>query len=461
MADEGSQPLKGFDDLLQIFHEGEKGGAVELLGTESEKFGVQSKNHKPVSYDGRTCGILGFFERLLAAAPADHGGWSPVYDGEGGPLIALERDRPIGKEQISLEPGAQFELSGAPQETVHGVADELAAHLELIAPVSDACGVRWLSAGFHPLARQDQLPWVPKERYAVMRAYFPSVGTRGIDMMRRTATVQVNLDYHDEQDAMTKLRVGLKASPIAAAIFANSPFVEGKITGHQSERTLVWTDTDRYRTGLLPAMLAPGTGYADYAKWALDVPMYFFKRGGEIVANTGQPFAAFLKDGYEGHRATSADWVLHLNTLFPEVRLQKTLELRCVDAQRQDRLPALAAFWAGLLYDPVALAAADELLAPLGHAALDAARRDVGNEGLGARVGDLPIVGLAEGLMDLAAAGLERRARTDGEGRDERRHLEPIQRLLAAGRTPADELLDGLDADDPGLAEKIFERTVI
>lgn len=461
MADEGSQSLKGFDDLLAIFHEGEKGGAVELLGTESEKFGVQAKNHKPVSYDGRTCGILGFFERLLASSATEGGGWSPVYDGEGGPLIALERDRPIGKEQISLEPGAQFELSGAPQETVHGVADELAAHLEQIRPVSDACSVRWLSAGFHPLARQDQLPWVPKARYAIMREYFPSVGTRGIDMMRRTATVQVNLDYHDEQDAMRKLRVGLKASPIAAAIFANSPFVEGKISGHQSERTLVWTDTDRHRTGLLPMMLEPGAGYRDYVAWALEVPMYFFKRGGTIVANTGQPFAAFLRDGFEGHRATAADWVLHLNTVFPEVRLQKTLELRCVDAQRQDRLPALAAFWAGLLYDPTSLAAADDLLAPLEHAALDAARHDVGERGLRARIGERPIVELAEALMDLAAAGLGRRDRRDDEGRDERRHLEPVQRLLASGRTPADELLDGLDPDDPDLAELIFERTVI
>lgn len=461
MADEGSKPLKGFDDLLAIFHEGEKGGAVELLGTESEKFGVQAKNHKPVSYDGRTCGILGFFERLLASSAEDGSGWTPVYDGDDGPLIALERDRPIGKEQISLEPGAQFELSGAPQETVHGVADELAAHLDTIAPIADACSVRWLSAGFHPLARQDQLPWVPKARYGIMREYFPSVGTRGIDMMRRTATVQVNLDYHDEQDAMRKLRVGLRASPIAAAIFANSPFVEGKITGHQSERTLVWTDTDRYRTGLLPAMLEAGAGYRDYVKWALEVPMYFFKRDGKIVANTGQPFAAFLKDGFDGHRATADDWVLHLNTLFPEVRLQKTLELRCVDAQRQDRLPALAAFWAGLLYDPVSLAAADDLLAPIPHAALEAARRDVGANGLAARVGDLPVLGIAEQLMDLAAAGLERRGRADANGRDERRHLEPIQRLLAARRTPADELLEGLDPDDPGLADEIFRRTVI
>jgi glutamate--cysteine ligase len=456
MSEDDARLIRGADDLLAIFHAGEKGGRVELLGTESEKFGVLCNGAKPVSYDGRTCGILGIFRGVL-----EGGDWEPVYDSEGGPLIALERDREIGKEQISLEPGAQLELSGAPQKTVHGVADELAAHLDLIAPISERCGIRWLSAGYHPLATPERLPWVPKARYAVMRKYFPSVGTRGLDMMRRTATVQVNFDFHDEADAMRKLRVALKTSPIAAAIFANSPFVEGAISGRQSERTMVWTDTDRHRTGLLPRMLQPGASYRDYADWALDVPMYFFKRDGAIVANTGQPFRAFLADGYEGHRATMADWTLHLNTLFPEVRLQKTLEVRCVDAQHRTRLPAVAAFWGGLLYDPTALAAADERLATLGHADLEAARADVGCRGLNAKVGSTPIRDVAGALLELASAGLARRAELDAEGRDERHHLQPIVELFEAGQSPADALVADLDPDAPDLRDQIIARAAI
>lgn len=453
---EDARPIEDSDDLLTIFHEGEKGGRMELLGTESEKFGILAGTNKPVSYDGRTCGILGFFEGLL-----ETGEWQPVYDSDGGPLIALERDRAIGKEQISLEPGAQFELSGAPQQTVHGVADELRAHLDAIAPVSEACGVRWLSAGFHPTARPEQLPWVPKARYDIMKAYFPSVGTRGLDMMRRTATVQVNLDFHDEDDAMHKLRVALKASPIAAAIFASSPFVEGKISGHKSERTLVWTDTDRHRTGLLPRMMESGARYLDYVEWALDVPMYFFKREGKIVANTGQPFRDFMRDGYEGHHPTQADWVLHLNTLFPEVRLQKTLEVRCVDAQHQSRLPAVAAFWAGLLYDPTALDEAQALLEPLTHDELEAARAAVGREALAARVGERPIRDLAASLLAIAERGLQRRDRRDAGGRDERYHLKPMIDLVDSGRCPADLLVEGLDPDAPDLVAQIVERTAI
>ncbi|MEZ4440362.1 MAG: glutamate-cysteine ligase family protein [Polyangiaceae bacterium] len=455
MGSTEARPIRRFDDLLEYFHSGHKGDGVELLGTESEKFGVQTKNGKPVSYDGRTCGILGFFERLL-----ETGEWAPVLDYPGGPIIALERDRPIGKEQISLEPGAQLELSGAPQETVHGVADELAAHLEAIRPVSESCGVRWLSAGYHPLATPDRLPWVPKKRYEIMREYFPSVGTRGLDMMRRTATVQVNFDFSSEEDAMRKLRVGLKASPAAAAIFANSPFAEGAVTGRKSERTEVWLHTDRNRTGLLPMMLGPGASYRDYATWALDIPMYFFKRGGEIVANTGQPFRAFMEDGFEGHHAEMDDWILHLNTLFPEVRLQRTLEFRCIDAQSQARLPAVAGFWAGLIYDPTSLAAADELLASWDVETLEALRPMVAQRGLQAEVGGRSVLPLAQQLMELALAGLARRGRKNAAGEDERVHLTGLAELTAAGRCPADLLLEGIDGV-PDLREAILDRTSI
>lgn len=452
-----TRPIKGMADLLSAFAAGMKGNDdVQLLGTESEKFGVRASTGKPVSYDGRACGILGFFEALLATDK-----WAPLREREGGPIIALERQTEAGSQQVSLEPGAQLELSGAPHATVHAVADELDEHLAEIAPTSASCGVRWLSAGYQPLATPELLPWVPKERYTIMREYFPKVGTRGLDMMRRTATVQVNLDFADEQDAIRKMRVGLKLAPIATAMFANSPFSAGKVNGLQSERALVWLDTDNARCGLLPMMLGPDASFERYAEWALDVPMYFFKRDGEIVGNTGQTFRSFMQDGFEGHRPILGDWIYHLNTLFPEVRLQRTIELRCTDAQRRPLLTAVVAMWAGLMYDQTALAACDRLMAGYDHDALAAARPDVAKRGLRAEIAGKPIRPLAERMLELASEGLGRRHRLDADGRDERRHLDPIIALTTAGKTPADVMLEGLDRDADDLREQIIARTAI
>ncbi|MEM1032251.1 MAG: glutamate-cysteine ligase family protein [Myxococcota bacterium] len=443
-----SPPLRG-EDLERPF--ARSGPRREWLGTESEKFGVLRPNATPVSYDGRTCGIVQIFDGLMA-----RGDWAPYREREGGPVVALSKVG--GSTVISLEPGAQLELSGAPVETVHDVEAELAEHLADIAPVSETCGIDWLAVGYHPFARPEQLPWVPKERYEIMRAYFPRVGTRGLDMMRRTATVQVNLDYHDEEDAMRKLRVALKLSPIATAIFANSPFAEGRAHGWRSERAHVWLDTDRDRAGLLEALMEPGRRYRDYVAWALDVPMYFIKRGGRVVANTGQSFRDFRDRGYEGHRARYDDWLLHLNTLFPEVRLQKTLEVRSADMQSVQHLAALPAFWAGLMYDETSLAAAEALVARWSPSALVAARPLIAREALNAELCGRPVRHWAERVMALALEGLSRRGRRDEAGRDERRHLEPLAALVAAGRCPADDLLDGLDREqDPRAA--ILRRT--
>ena len=451
-----SAPIGSFDDLLTPFHEGCKGSHdVQLLGTESEKFGVRSGTTNPVQYEG-SCGIVGFFEALL-----ETGSWEAKRERDGGPIIALERKVGIGSEQISLEPGAQLELSGAPLSDVHAVAAEIDAHLEAISSVSEACGVRWLSAGYHPLATLDQLPWVPKERYVIMREYFPKVGTRGLDMMRRTATVQVNVDYADEADAVRKLRIASKLSPIATAMCANSPFAEGKLTGGRTERGLVWTDTDKHRCGLLPQMMEPGATFKTYAEWALDVPMYMFKRDGEVFANTGQPFRSFWQDGYDGHKPTMGDWVTHLNTLFPEVRLQKTIELRSTDAQNRALLKAVPALWAGIIYDDAALQGCDELVAGLSHDVLEAARPDIAKRGLEAKIGDVPVRALAEKIVGLASEGLRRRNKIGEDGADECRYLEPLVALVQAGKTPADVLLEGLNANDPQLAEKILERTTI
>lgn len=450
MADAPDHPLTE-DDLERPFEK--SGPRHELLGTESEKFGVLRSSGKPVSYDGRTCGIVQIFDGLLK-----RGDWKPYREREDGPIVALTKVDTNHKMVISLEPGAQLELSGAPVETVHDVEAELAEHLDDIASLSEECGIDWLAVGYHPLATQEKLPWVPKERYVIMREYFPKVGTRGLDMMRRTATVQVNLDYHDEEDAMRKLRVAMKLSPISSAIFANAPFSEGALNGLRSERAQVWLDTDNNRAGLIPGLMEEGSRYRTYVDWALDVPMYFIKRDGKVLANTGQPFRDFFANGFEGHRATYGDWIHHLNTLFPEVRLQKTIEVRGADMQARRFLPALPAFWAGLVYDAEALAAAEELVAPLTFEALEGARPAIARLALGAELMGKPVQHWAEAAMGIALEGLARRDRKDAEGRDERRHLAPLADLVASGRCPADLLLEGIE-DVPDMRAAIIERT--
>lgn len=444
-------------DLTAPFRAGEKGRGVQLLGTESEKFGVQAASGAPVSYDGKKCGIVGFFDALCEADAR----WQRVRERPDGPVIALERGDGMNKQQISLEPGAQLELSGAAVPTVHDVAAELDAHLADIAPSAQACGVSWLSVGYHPLASAVELPWVPKERYAIMKAYFPKVGSRGLDMMRRTATVQVNVDYADEADAMRKLVVGLKLAPIATAMFACSPFAAGRLNGLRSERAQVWLDTDGARCGLIPRLAGKeNPTYEDYVAWALDVPMYLFKRDGVVVANTGQTFRAFMDDGFDGHTATMNDWVGHLNTLFPEARLQRTIELRATDALPRRLAPAVPALWAGLLYDEQALEGAAALAATLDTTALERARPDIARLGLGATVGDRPVREVADAMLELADAGLSRRGARDDEGDDERKHLAPIIALAEAGRCPADDLLDGIDTTRD-LRPQILDRTLV
>jgi glutamate--cysteine ligase len=450
MASDGDREIRSFDDLLAPFVEAQKGS--QRIGMEAEKFGVVARSGAPVAYDG-PCGVLDFFRALVQ----EHG-WREVRETETGPVIALERSARFGVQNISLEPGAQFELSGAVLETVHDVRAELDEHLAEIEPTSRSCGVRWLACGYHPLATQDELPWVPKERYRIMREYFPSVGTRGVDMMRRTATVQVNLDYADEQDAMRKLRVASKLGPLATAVFANGPFTEGRVNGMKTERALVWLDTDPNRTGLLPQLLVEGAGFAGYVDWALDAPMYLFKRDGRVIANTQQTFRQFWKEGRDGHRATTGDWLMHLKTMFPEARLGRTLEVRGADSQPRRYMPAVAALWTGLLYDAESLAAADRIAAEYDYAEIQGMRADVGRRGLGADLRGRPLRELAERVVDLAQDGLRRRARVDAAGRDETFHLRPIAELVERGWSPADVLLDGLDRDSPNLRREIVER---
>lgn len=418
----------------------------KFLGTESEKFGVFDRDGGFLAYEGNGAGIVDIFAALVSRH-----GWSEVREREGGPVIALRRhDDDKKTRMITLEPGGQVELSGGAVETVHEVADEHAKHLDELKDVAGAWGLRFLGTGYHPLAMREDLPWVPKERYAIMREYFPTRGTRGLDMMKRTATVQVNVDYSSEEDALRKMRVGLAITPIVTALFANSPFAEGAAHGGRSERARVWLDCDADRTGLLPCLWDPAAGLRDYVEWALDVPMYMFRRGAQVFANTGQSFRSFWQDGFEGQTASVADWQSHLATCFPEVRIKRTIELRGCDMLPEALLPAVPAFWAGILYDESSLAAAEELVQEVG---LDldtvrALRPAVAEHGLRAELPQLSVKLLGHRLVRLAMAGLERRDRRDSSGRNETCFLEPILELAARGASPADLILKRYEAAD-------------
>jgi glutamate--cysteine ligase len=406
------------------------------VGAEAEKFGVHLKTGAPLHYAGES-GV----ERVLRALVEEHG-WTEEREYAGAPPIALLR----ANASVTLEPGAQLELSGAPMPNMHAIAGELVSHLNELKEVSQALGVVWLGVGFHPFAKQSDLDWVPKLRYAVMREYLPTRGKFGLDMMRRTATVQANYDYSSEKGALRMLAVALKLAPLTTAIFANSPFVEGKVTGELSHRARVWLDVDPDRTGLVPQTWRAGAGFQSYVDWALDCPMFLFKRksatGVEVHDNRGQTFRDFLKSGFRGERATMTDWEMHLNTLFPEVRLKRTIEIRGADSQPAPYFAALPALWTGILYDETALGEAEALVEDFSHEELAELRRRVPAEGLRAPWRGKPLAELAQRVVDLSARGLERRAILGRDGRDERAHLEPIQKLVAQAKSPGDVLLE-------------------
>lgn len=433
-----NEPLT-YDDLFRPFLDACKPRAQWRVGIEAERFGLVSARGEPLHYDG-DAGIMGIFQKLVAER-----GWSPESEVVGGPVVSLSRDNAA----VTLEPGSQLELSGAPHVDVHALAREVFDHARELREVSDPLGIRWLGLGFQPTARQDELGWVPKFRYGIMRVYLASRGAFAHDMMRRTATVQANFDYADENDALRKLRVALRLSPVVSTMFANSPFVEGRTFGGKSRRMMVWLDVDPDRQGLLPALWNPGASLRDYVEWALDVPMFLFKRRGSFVQNTGQSFRSFMRDGFQGHTAGLADWAMHLNTLFPEVRLKRTLEVRGVDSVPLNLMPALPALWTGLLYDDTSLEQAESLTADWRFDDLQALRERGAMLGLDATFGGVRLAKTAERVVQIARDGLVRRGRLDERGRDETVHLETLVQLVARGRTPADELLAHVDESLP------------
>jgi glutamate--cysteine ligase len=444
MTTEPFEPIRRHDDLLAPFFAACKPRERWRIGPEMEKFGVLESTRAPLPYAGERS-VLRVLEHLV-----EHHGWTPEREHEGGPVIALER----GGASVTLEPGGQLELSGAQSESVHEVCTELRTHMRELGPVSTEMGVRWLGVGFHPFAHVEDFQWVPKQRYGIMREYLPTRGSHAVDMMLRTCTVQVNLDYASEVDAMRKMRVALALAPATTAMLANSPWKEGKPHGGATYRGLVWLDVDPDRTGLLPSLWRRGARFDDYVEWALDVPMFLFKRAGQPIHNTGQTFRSFWKSGFAGHVPTMEDWTVHLNTLFPEVRLKRTIELRGADVQSIDMACALPALWTGVFYDDRALAEAEQLIDGWTHDEVAELRQRVWREGLRARFRGKPLAEVAEKLIAIADGGLERRGIVNlNTGKDERVHLARLRRLAGEGRTPADVLLEGMDREpDPPAA---------
>jgi glutamate--cysteine ligase len=401
------------------------------VGAEHEKFVFRLGSHAPVPYEPR--GIKALLEGLMRF------GWQGVYEGE--TLIALERD----KASVSLEPAGQFELSGAPLETVHEISAETGKHLQEVKSIADGLGIGFLGLGFTPDLTREQSPIMPKGRYVIMRAYMPKVGGQGLDMMLRTCTVQANLDFSSEADMAHKFRVSLALQPIATALFANSPFKEGKPTGLLSTRAGVWTDTDPDRTGLLRFVFEDGFGFERYAQYALDVPMYFVKRGSTYIDVAGRSFRQFMAGELPelpGEKPGIKDWSDHLTTLFPEVRLKQYLEMRGADSGPASRLAALPALWTGILYDRAALDAAWDLCKGWSPESRDQLRLDAARTGLKGEVEGRPIRDVAVDMVAIAKEGLRRRARLCSSGADETGYLSELEEIADSGLTPADRLLD-------------------
>jgi glutamate--cysteine ligase len=444
-------PIETRDELVAWFAEGCKPKADYRIGTEHEKFAFTVEGHRPVPYEGRRSirALLEGMQLLL--------GWEPIM--ENGNIIGLFDV--TGGGAISLEPGGQFELSGAPVATVHQTCTELMAHLAQLREVARPLGIGFLGLGMTPNWSRADMPTMPKGRYRIMTAYMPKVGTLGLDMMYRTCTVQTNLDFSSEADMVKKLRVSLALQPVATALFANSPFTEGKPNGFVSFRSEIWRDTDPDRSGMLPWAFEPGMGFERYVDYALDVPMYFVKRGERYIDVAGQSFRDLLAGklpGLPGERATLSDWANHVSTIFPEVRLKRYLEMRGADGGPWRRLPAFAAYWVGLLYDEAALDAAWDLVKDWTAEERQALRDEVPRQGFKAHIRQWSVLNLAKETLKLAEQGLARRRKHDRAGHDETRYLRPIQEFVARGITPAEELLEKFLGPWNGSVDPIYKE---
>jgi glutamate--cysteine ligase len=445
-------PIESKAELIGWIAAGEKPQSAFRLGTEHEKFPFYRADIAPVPYEGRRGGdgIRALLEGMQARL-----GWEPIMEG----------DHPIGLADvngggaISLEPGGQFELSGAPLDTVHGAREEIIAHLADLKAVADPLGIGFLGLGHSPTWSRAETPVMPKGRYRIMANYMPKVGTRGLDMMFRTCTVQTNLDFSSEADMVAKLRVSLALQPLGTALFANSPFSDGRPNGLLSMRSEIWRDTDNQRSGMIAFAFEEGMGYERHVDWALDVPMYFVKRGDIYHDVAGQSFRDLLKGelpGLPGERATISDWANHLSTLFPEVRLKRYLEMRGSDAGSVTHLSALPAFWVGLLYDRTSLDEAWTLVKGWTDQQRQTLRDDVPAQGLDAMIAGRRLRDVARDVLAIARRGLVRRARLDERGRDESIHLDILDERVLTGQTAAHELIGAYEDEWEGDIARVF-----
>ena len=418
------------DALVAWLEAGCKPAGPFRVGTEHEKIPFYRADHSPVPYAGER-GIRALLEGMRA-----HLGWDGIEDGDN--LIGLYDAH--GEGAISLEPGGQFELSGAPLDDAHSTAAELDRHLAVCRAVAEPLGIGFLTLGMSPKWRLAETPSMPKHRYAIMARYMPKVGTCGLDMMFRTASVQVNLDFKSERDMVAKNACGLALQPAIAALFANSPFTDGKLTGRLSARSEIWRNTDRARTGMLPFAFEPGMGFERYVDYALDVPMYFVKRGDHYRDVAGASFRDLLAGRLKqapGERATIADWANHLSSIFPEVRLKRYLEMRGPDLGPPERIVAMSALLAGLYYDPDALRSAEALIQGWAMEDRQKLRDDVPLLGLAAEVRGRSLRAVALDMLAIAHGSLKRRARLNAKGEDETIHLRPLEAIAESGREPA------------------------
>lgn len=425
-------PITDRSQLVEVIASGEKPRADWRIGTEHEKFGFRLDDLRPPTFDGER-GI----EALLTGL--QRFGWTPVQ--EKGRTIALLRNG----ASVTLEPAGQLELSGAAVETLHQTCVETGTHLNEVAQVAGELQLGFLGMGFQPKWARDEMPWMPKGRYQIMRAYMPKVGSLGLDMMTRTCTVQVNLDYASEADMVKKFRVSLALQPIATALFADSPFTEGKPNGFLSYRSQIWTDTDADRTGMLDFVFEDGFGYERYVDYLLDVPMYFSYRDGIYHDASGQSFRDFMQGRLPvlpGALPTLTDWADHMTTAFPEVRLKKYLEMRGADGGPWSRLCALPAFWVGLLYDDTALDAAWDLVRDFSLAERHALRDGVPRQALKLPFRNGTVRDLAREAVKIAVGGLQRRAALNADGQDESHYLDVLQEIVDSGLTPAERKLE-------------------
>ncbi len=445
--------VRSRDDLVGWIAAGAKSRNNWRIGTEHEKFVFHTDTLTPVPYAGERS-IRALMEALIARF-----GWEPILEGDR--IIALKRAEGVQGGNISLEPGGQFELSGRPVATLHETAEETTDHFYEVLNVGEPLGIGFLGLGFSPKWTLGETPRMPKDRYAIMTRYMPKVGSRGLDMMYRTATIQVNLDFADEADMVKKLRVSLALQPIATALFAASPFTEGRLNGFQSLRSEIWRDTDRARTGMLPFAFEPGMGYERYVDYALGVPMYFVYRGGRYVDASGKSFKDFMAGKLPelpGEVPTLDDWSDHLTTLFPEVRLKRFLEMRGADGGPWQRICALSALWVGLLYDDDALESAWSLVKDWTEEEREGLRDAVPRLGVATRFRSVTVQEIARDVVTIARRGLRQRRRINAASQDELIYLEPLAEVVSSGRTLSDELIAKFNGPWHGDIDHVFEE---